>query len=97
MFKHTAIKHTAIAAAVWLLASSAHAMTDTFVKESVALKDGSTVHIFKDGTMGMESRFGHPFSMPEGHAMQAADGRTITMRGNELARVSLLVQSRQQP
>jgi len=90
-------KHTAIIATVSLLAFSAHATTDNSVKESIELKDGSIVHVFTDGTMGMESRFGRQFSMPEGHAMQAADGRTLTMTGNELARVAALVQSRYLP
>lgn len=90
-------KQTAIVAALSLIAVSAQAATDSSIKESVALEDGSTVHIFRDGKMGMEDRLGRAFSMPEGHAMGAADGRTITMKGNEVARANRLVQSRYLP
>lgn len=90
-------KQAAIVAALSLIAISAHAATDRAVKESVELEDGSIVHVFKDGKMGMESTLGRAFQMPEGHAMRADDGRSITMQGNEVARVSQLIQSRYLP
>lgn len=55
------------------------------------LKDGSTVHIFADGKMGMEDRYGRPVSMAEGHSMTTADGRTVIMKGNEVWRVDQLL------
>ncbi|HRP96230.1 MAG TPA: CopK family periplasmic copper-binding protein [Rhodocyclaceae bacterium] len=90
-------KQTAIVAALSLIAISAHAATDRAVKESVELKDGSIVHVFKDGSMGMESALGREFHMSEGQVMQTRDGRTITMQGNEVARVAHLIQSRYLP
>ncbi len=55
------------------------------------LKDGGTVHIFPDGKMGMEDRFGRPYSMDDGQPMQAADGSTIIMKGNEVWRTDELL------
>jgi hypothetical protein len=90
-------KQTAIVAAVSLIALSAQAATDSFIKESVALKDGSVVHVFQDGRMGMESPLGRAVPMADGQAMQTTDGRTITMKGNEVARANQLVQFRYLP
>jgi hypothetical protein len=83
-------KKFAFAAAASLVALSAHAFNDLYVKETVELKDGSRVYIFKDGKMGMEDRFGRTFLMPEGQTMEAKDGRVLVMKGNEVARVSWL-------
>lgn len=70
------------------LVASAYASGDTAAGRTFALKDGSTVHVFADGKMGMEDRFGRSYSMPHGHAMEAADGSTVLMQGNEAARVA---------
>lgn len=51
------------------------------------LTDGSTVHVFADGKMAMESQFGRAVQMEPGHAMQTKDGKTIAMNGNEVARL----------
>ena len=55
--------------------------------QTVELTDGSTVHVFADGKMAMESRFGRAAHMAPGHAMQTRDGKTIVMNGNEVARL----------
>lgn len=57
-------------------------------EKTVALQDGSTLHIYSDGKMAMESPFGHAVVMTEGQAMQAKDGSTIYMNGDEVARLA---------
>lgn len=79
-------KFTLVAAAS-LAAFSVHAFSDRYVDQTVELKDGSRVYIFKDGKMGMEDRLGRAFLMPEGQVMEARDGRTLVMNGNEVWRV----------
>ena len=74
-------------------ALSAFAVNQSDVEKSVQLKDGSTVHQFKDGKMAMESKLGSVYRMKEGEPMQAADGSTILMRGDEVARLSTAIQS----
>lgn len=81
-----------VAALAATFAASAFAANDTTLERSVALKDGSTVHVFRDGKMGMEDRLGRPFLMPSGHVMEARDGSTIEMKGNEVWRVYDLYQ-----
>jgi len=57
------------------------------VEKSIPLKDGSTVQVFADGKMAMESRFGGAAYMEPGHVMQTKDGKQIVMNGNEVARL----------
>lgn len=66
---------------------SAFAWDTGGIEKSIELKDGSTVHVFKDGKMGMESPRGLVTGMDEGHAMVTKDGQTIVMKGNETARL----------
>lgn len=60
--------------------------TDAIVK-SVPLADGTTVHVFRDGKMGMENAYGKVISMDEGHVMEARTGEKIVMKGDETARL----------
>jgi hypothetical protein len=69
-----------------LLAASAFAI-DT-PKQTIALKDGSTVYVFADGKMGMEDQLGHSTRMQPGHVMEAVDGTKIIMVGDEVARLN---------
>lgn len=85
------LKITAVALAS-TFALSAFAAGGTELQRSVELKDGSTVHIFQDGKMGMEDKFGRAFLMPQGHVMEARDGTRIEMKGNEVSRVEALYQ-----
>ncbi|MBI1906939.1 MAG: CopK family periplasmic copper-binding protein [Rhodocyclales bacterium] len=85
-------KKFAVAGVTSLIAVSAFAMNPADLKETVALKDGSTVYVFLDGKMGMENPYGRAVPMPEGQAMVTADGKTVRMVGNEVARVSSLIQ-----
>ena len=74
-----------------IIAVSAYALSPTNVREVIALNDGSTLYVFTDGKMGMQETLGRASSMSPGHVMHATDGRTITMVGNEIARVDLTV------
>jgi hypothetical protein len=70
------------------VALPAFAVGNSQVAESIALKDGSTVYIFKDGKMGMADQFGRATVMEQGRAMETRGGKKITMSGNEVWRVS---------
>ncbi|TAK72439.1 MAG: hypothetical protein EPO19_01820 [Betaproteobacteria bacterium] len=84
-------KKLLVAAASSMIALSAFAVgANDEVLNSIELKDGSTVHIFKDGKMGMEDRFGRAVYMAAGHVMETKDGKKITMNGNETGRVDRL-------
>lgn len=61
------------------------------VEKSIQLTDGSTVHIFDNGKMAMEDRFGRAAYMEPGHAMKTRDGKTVVMNGNEVARFDQLL------
>jgi len=54
---------------------------------AIELKDGSTVHIYKDGKMTMEDKVGRPERMKEGTPMETKDGKIIMMKGNEVWRL----------
>ena len=79
---------TVVGLSLVLSGVSAFAVDQVAVEKSVQLKDGSTVHVFKDGKMAMEDKLGRPFRMKAGEMMQTADGQSIAMKGNEVARLS---------
>lgn len=60
-------------------------------KEVIALKDGSTLYIFADGKSAMENKYGKAVNMQPGTVMEAKDGRTFTMKGDEVARLHSLL------
>ena len=74
-----------------MVALSALAVDASKVEKSVELKDGSTVYLFKDGKMAMESKLGKVIHMKEGHVMETKDGERIIMIGNEVARLSSIL------
>lgn len=82
--KHNKLALAALTAVV-SLSSTATDMSD--IVKSYALKDGSTVYIFKDGKMGVENPFGRVVSVKEGQVLEAKDGTKITMKGNEVFRL----------
>lgn len=87
------VRKSLIALSLVVPALSAFALDQGDVVKSVRLKDGSTVHQFKDGKMAMESQFGRAVRMKESQTMETADGKSITMNGDEVARLSNLIQS----
>lgn len=76
-----------VAAASSLLALSAFAVDLSNVKQSIPLKDGSTVYVFKDGKMGMEDKLGRPARMKPGQVMETKDGKKLVMVGDEVMRM----------
>ena len=75
----------AFTAAMFAVAGTAFAHPLSTLDKSVALQDGSTVYVFKDGKMAMEDRLGRAVSMQQGHIMKTSGGQSITMVGNETA------------
>jgi len=84
-------KKLLVAAASSLFTLSALALDATQVEKSIQLRDGSTVHVFADGKMAMEDKFGRATYMAPGHAMETKDGKKIVMNGNEVARLDQLL------
>ena len=80
-------KKLLVAAASSMISLSAFAVGADECVQITQLKDASTVHVFADGKMGMEDRFGRATSMEPRHVMETKDGKTIAMNGNEVARL----------
>ena len=83
----TLIKQFLIVAALSTAAASVFAIGQDEPKQSIPLKDGTTLHILKDGKMAMEDKNGNPVSMKKGVVMETKDGTKIMMHGNELMRL----------
>ena len=79
---------TVISFSLVLSGVSAFAIDQVAIEKSVKLKDGSTVHVFKDSTMAMEDTLGCPFRMKPDQTMQTTDDESIVMKGDEVARLS---------
>jgi hypothetical protein len=60
-------------------------------KQVIDLKDGSTIYLFKDGKMAMESKYGKAIRMKPGVVMETKDGQRIIMVGDEVARLEGLL------
>jgi hypothetical protein len=56
--------------------------------QSVRLQSGATLHVYQDGKMAAESALGRPMLVQPGQVLTTADGRSITMVGDEVARLS---------
>lgn len=83
------MKKFLLAIAASTVAISGFALDYRDIEKSVQLKDGSTVHVFKDGKMAMENQYGRVVQMANAEVMETRDGQKITMQGNEVARLSL--------
>jgi len=57
----------------------------------VDMQDGSIVYIFKGGKMAVESNLGHVVRTKAGTVMKTKDGQDLTMVGDEMARLDLLL------
>jgi len=78
----------AIAPAANTAANSGFAMTQGNGEKTLALQGGSTLHIYNDGKMAMESLYGRAVMASDGQVLHALDGTSITMKGDEVARLS---------
>ena len=85
------IRKSILVLSLALPALSAFALDNTDIVKSTQLKDGSIVHEFKDGKMAMESKFGNAVRMQEGTTMETANGQSITMKGDEVAKLSAAI------
>lgn len=83
-------KKILLVAAISTLAAPASALDEAQFQRVVPLKDGSTVYIFQDGKMAMESKYGRVERMDPGHAMEAKNGEKITMVGDQVARLEYI-------
>lgn len=68
------------------LAVGAAALASQDDAREIALKDGTTLIIFKDGKMSMRDARGRVHSMKDGMRMETKDGQVIMMKGNEVWR-----------
>lgn len=84
-------KKLLVAAASSMVALSAFGLESIDIEKSIPLKNGSTVHLFRDGKMAMESAYGHAVRMDPGTVMEARDGQKIAMRGDEVARLDGII------
>ena len=90
-FTKSAVIATVLATAS-IMASAAIAPASgvgAYGEKTVALQDGSTLHIYKDGLMAMENAFGRPTVVASGQQLHEQNGTTITMNGDEVARLSM--------
>lgn len=75
-----------------LFAASAASFASPQVEKLVLLKSGETLHVYADGKMAMEDKYGRPSGMQPGHVMETKDGQKMIMRGNETARLDMQMQ-----
>jgi len=60
-------------------------------EKTIPLQDGSIVYVFKDGKMGLESKYGRATYTEPGTTLKAQDGTEFTMVGNEVGRLDTLL------
>lgn len=73
-----------------MVALSALAVDASKVEKSIELKDGSSIYLFKDGKMAMESKLGKVVRMKPGQVMETKDGQRVLMVGDEVVRLESL-------
>lgn len=81
------IRKSLVALSLVVSTLSAVAAGNSDIVQSVKLKDGTTMHHYKDGKMSMEDSLGKIVFMKDGMSMETADGKTISMSGNEVGRL----------
>lgn len=79
------IRKSFIVLALALPALSAFALDSSGIVKSTPLKGGATLHEFSDGKMTTEDKHGRAFYLNHSTVMEAADGKFITMVGDEVA------------
>ena len=86
------LKQLLVATVISTAAAAAIAGAADKAERSIPLKDGTTLHIMKDGKMAMENKLGQAVSMKKGEVMETKDGKMIMMHGNELMRLDKYLQ-----
>jgi hypothetical protein len=82
----------AVLSAVSVLAVADELDARDAAKQVIDLKDGSIADVFDNGKMALENKFGNAVVVKPGTTLQTADGRSITMVGDEVARLDTLLQ-----
>lgn len=86
------MKRLILMTAIALATSTAFAAD---VQKKIELKDGTVVHVFKDGKMAMEDAKGRTVRMKAGQVMEGKDGSKYIMVGDEVMRLqSILAEQR---
>ncbi|ABM42860.1 conserved hypothetical protein [Acidovorax sp. JS42] len=80
----------AIMSAISVTAFASDAARDA-AKQTIELKDGSTLYIFKDGKMSMEDKYGRAKQMKKDTVMETKDGQKIMMHKDEVMRLDSLL------
>ena len=58
---------------------------------TIDLQDGSIVYVFKSGKMAVENKMGAAVKTKAGTILKAKDGSDVTMVGDEVARLDILL------
>lgn len=67
------------------------ALSSSFGIKTVALKNGETLHVFADGKMAREDKYGRASLVKSGETLETTDGQKIALIGNEVARLDQLL------
>lgn len=86
------IRKSIIVLTLTLPAMSAFALDSSGIVKSTPLKGGAVLHEFSDGKMAMEDKYGRASHLNHSTVMETADGKSITMVGDEVARLNQAVQ-----
>ena len=61
----------------------------------IEMENGATVYVFKGGKMAVENKLGTAVSTKSGTILKTKDGQSLTMVGNEVARLDFLLKKEQ--
>ena len=87
------IRNISVLATALVVLTSAFAMdaVRSEAKQIIALQGGETLYVFEDGLMSKENKFGRPVYLNPGESVQTMDGQKIAIKGNEIARLNVLM------
>ena len=87
------LKNLLMVALMSIVATSAFAddAARAAAQKTIALKNGSTIYLFKDGKMAMEDKYGRAVRMKKGVVMETKDGQKVMMHGDEVVRLDNLL------
>jgi Copper resistance protein K len=81
--------------AVSVLAVATETDARNEAKQVIELQDGSMIYVFKSGKMALEDKKGHAVSTKAGTVLKTKDGSNVTMVGNEVAELDVLLKKGQ--
>ncbi|MBA4742593.1 MAG: CopK family periplasmic copper-binding protein [Azoarcus sp.] len=80
----------ATAAAFTTLPALADTAASEAAEKTVALADGGTLYVFSDGKMAKANRYGRAEWIKIGTTLKSADGKSLEVTSNEVARLGYL-------